>query len=468
MTNSNLTINLPSALNALAQLFAAKGVELYAVGGVVRNTMLGLPINDIDITSRMLPDEIISLCANNSIKTLKTGYSYGMVEIHIGGCRFEHTTFRRDVYSDGGAHRPNRVTFSDSIEEDAFRRDFTVNAIYLNILTGNIIDPTGGAADIAARVIRATSRDPRVIMGDDALRIMRMARFASELGFDVERGTFAAAKQFSGQLADISLERVRDELKKLLLSDVKYGTPPQDSVLKGLALLDSIGALNVILPQLAACKGVLQNPQYHRFDVMTHMLYSAACAAPNEILRFAALLHDVAKPIMLAKNGNMHEHEVYGAIITREIMTKYHFSNSDIDTAEWLVRHHMFDLRGEAKESTLRLRFVQWGVEKTLLLADMREADFKGSVGCFSGAEVKSANRWRTVIAKMQSSGTPFSENALNCTGDDIMRWLGIEAGTEVGRIKHALLLHCGVIPQDNTPERLESAAKSMARSNPH
>ena len=234
-------MGIPGALVQLARDFQEAGVRLYGVGGMVRNPRLGLPISDMDITSALRPERVLALCQGKGYGVVKKGLAFGMVEIHLGGCAFEHTTFRADTYGPGGGHRPTAIAFSDTVEADAFRRDFTVNALYQDLLTGAVLDPTGGLKDLAARRLRATSPDPAVILRDDALRVLRLARFCGELGFEPEPGTFGAAQRFVGGLKDISRERVRDELQKILLADGKYGN--QAGVYQGLHLLDRLGAL---------------------------------------------------------------------------------------------------------------------------------------------------------------------------------------------------------------------------------
>ena len=445
-------------LHTLASLVRQRGAELFVVGGHVRNTLLGLPVSDTDVTSALRPDEMLALCGEAGFKVVPKGIAFGMVEVHIGEKKFEHTTFRADTYAEGGAHRPTGITFSDTPEEDAFRRDFTVNALYASVASGEIVDPTGGLPDIKKRLIRTTTADPEAILHDDGLRIMRLCRFAAELGFDIEENTFAAAKNSAQLLADISAERVRDELIKILMADAKYGLTAEESVLRGLHLLDETGALDVILPELARCRGVEQSARFHRFPVLEHIFRTVAMSKPVLPLRLGCLLHDAAKPVMLEKNGNMHGHDVEGEPMAREILRRLRFDNDTSEAASWLVRRHMYDLNGTAKEPTLRKRFAVWGKERVLSLCDIREADFRGSVG--ERIEVKSAIRWRRVLADMEREGAPFSEAELNCTGADIMEWLGLPPGPRIGEIKRALLAHCAVRPKDNTPERLKKAAK--------
>ena len=448
-------------LITLAELVRDKGAELFVVGGHVRNMLLGLPVSDTDIASALRPEEFEALCGEAGLKTVPKGSAFGMVEVHIDGKSYEHTTFRRDIYGEGGAHRPKEVSFAEGPETDAFRRDFTVNALYAGVLSGEITDPTGGKADLERRLIRTTTEDPELILRDDGLRIMRLCRFAAELGFDIEEKTFAAAKKCAPLLSDISAERVRDELIKILMADAKYGVPAEKSVLRGLDLLDETGALDVILPELARCRGVEQSPKFHRFPVLEHIFRTTAMARPDISLRLACLLHDAAKPVMLERQGNMHGHDAEGELMAREILTRLRFDNAKIADASWLVRHHMFDLDGRAKDTTLKRRFVQWGERRVLLLADIREADFRGSLG--EEIEVKTARRWRRILAEMLEKNTPFSEDALNLSGAEIMAATGLPPSPRIGEIKRALFLHCAVRPQDNNKEKLSRIARDAA-----
>lgn len=463
-----------SQLQPLARLFDDEGFRLYAVGGMVRNPMLGLPITDMDVCSAMTPHGVMALCEQHGLKHLELGAAFGMVAIQMdcgGEKRYvEHTTFRSDAYDGSGAHRPVSVRFSDSVEADAFRRDFTVNAMYTDVLTGELIDPTGGGEDLKRRVLRATSKDPAVILRDDGLRIMRLARFAAELNFTPESATFEAAKAYSYLLKDISGERIQAELNKILLSDVKYPsmerekTAPWDNApFSGLSILSELGAYKYFVPQLERCRGVEQKAQYHAFDVLGHSLRVAACMPPALHMRLAGLLHDVGKPVALEQSGRMYDHDKLGIGISREILSDLRYSNDVRDRVLPLIGIHMYDLNNRAKDSTLRKRFAQWGERLALELADMREADVTGS-GVRRGPVAESA-RWRALVSAMKREGAPFSEKELRCTGADIMRWLNIGPSGRVGEIKRALLRHCAVKPADNTPQRLERMAREIAEA---
>lgn len=452
--------HIPEELFTLAELMAAEGFALYAVGGLVRNALLELPISDIDICSAMRPERMIELCKKRGFTVVPKGIAFGMVEVHIGGLSFEHTTFRSDSYAKGGAHRPTAISFSKTPEEDAFRRDFSVNALYYNVLSGEVLDPTGGLEDLAAGLIRTTSKEPRTVLCDDGLRILRLVRFSAELGFNIEENSLETAKRLVNNLRDISAERIRDELNKILLADIKYGERSAEKVMHGLALLKSVGAIDVVLPELALGAGIAQRANYHRYDVLDHCLHSCAEASPKLHLRLAGLLHDVGKPKVKLETGLMHGHDEAGEAIARAILRRLKYYNKTTDEVCFLVRHHMFDLNNTAKEGTLRRAFVRWGYERSLDMCDIRRADFVGS-GIIKG-EVASAVRWRSILDAMAEQGVPFTEKELNCSGADIMQWLGIEPGPKVAEIKKRLLAHCAVRPKDNTEEGLKRAARGM------
>lgn len=474
--------NYPTELTQLARLFKEAGAVLYAVGGMPRNAQLGLPPSDMDVCSKMLPEDVLLLCKAHTYKCIPKALEFGTVEIHAGGYHFEHTTFRGDVYGEGGTHRPEAVRFSEDIEDDAFRRDFTCNALYADILSGEVTDPTGGVADIKNRLIRATSKDPAVILRDDGLRVLRLVRFACELGFTIEGATWKAACENVSGLADIAWERKRDELNKILLSDVRYPElmeGQRSPVLRGLNLLYEMNALPYVIPELLEGDGVAQRPQYHAHDVLRHNFHTCAEAPPTLLMRLAGLLHDIGKPAALREKGlppdagghavspanllphgstPMLGHDILGAPISRAIMERLRYPAALTDEVAFLVEQHMYDLNGRARETTLRTKFACIGYERAQRLCEIREADVRGSGLCPNFQ----ASRWRAVLNKMCMEGAPFSEKELQCTGKDIMEWLNLPPGEKVGEIKRKLLLHCARHPGDNKPERLRRIALGM------
>lgn len=460
---------LPRSFALLTEIFAARGFELFLVGGYVRNLVLGLPGGDFDVCSTAHPETAAAIAREAGLTVTEKALELGTIEIRVGldGERhvFEHTTFRRDYYPPGGAHRPYRVEFTEDIREDASRRDFTAGALYLNLGTGDLIDPTEkGMDDIKSRVLRAAATDPDVTIRDDGLRIMRMARFAAELGFDVAPDLLDCAAKRAALLADISPERKRDELMKILLADTKYpGLKADDAPLRGLQILLDIDALRYVLPRLCAGDSVEQSERYHSYDVLRHSLHACAAAPPDRVLRLAALLHDIGKPAALAESGKFYEHEKVGETLAREEMTELRFDNKTVRGVLPLVRYHMFDLEAKAKPITIRRRAVQLGRETFERLIAIRRADVAGSgkpVG-----RIPSADNWQKELDRMMAENVPWTVGDLMVTGSDISQWLGIEPSPKVGAILKALHRECVASPSRNRPELLKKSAVLLSRS---
>lgn len=436
-------IGLPDALRAFAKRLETEGVTLYAVGGCVRDAYLNRPVHDIDLCSAMRPDMLMRMAGECGIAASLVQQTLGTVLLSIDGRTYEHTTFRTESYGMGGTHRPELVSFSDSIEADAFRRDFSVNALYETVSDGKLVDPTGGMRDLKNRVLRTTTADPAVILRDDGLRILRLVRFAAALGFSVDPDTWAAAQAHAALLGDVAWERKRDELSRMLVGERVY---------EALVMLHEVGALPYLLPELTACDGMAQRKDHHKYDVLHHMFHTCEQTPPDLACRLIGLLHDVGKPEAKRRDGNQYAHDLYGERIARTVLERLRYPNALIERVCLAVRGHMFDLTETAADATLKKRFAVWGRERTEDLIMIREADIRGS-GYKLGYV---AERWRRVYAEMLLKGTPFSEHELCVSGDDIMRELGIEAGERVGRIKRQLLLHCAVHPNDNRKEILK------------
>ena len=430
-------LKLPAALRAFAKTLEKEGATLYAVGGCVRDSLLNRPVHDVDLTSRLKPDALIERANAFGIGARIVQQTLGTVLLTVDGQTFEHTTFRTESYGAGGAHRPDAIRFSDSPMIDAFRRDFTVNALYESVSNGSITDPTGGLRDLERRVLRTTTPDPGMILKDDGLRVLRLVRFKASLDFSIDPKTWEAARANAALLEDVAWERKRQELDRILLGPRVY---------EALAMLKEIGALPYLLPELVPCDGMTQRKDYHRYDVLTH-LFRTCEQTPDELgMRLIGLLHDAGKPEALKRDGKLYAHDVYGAEIARTMLERLRYPTALIDRVCGAIRLHMFDLRDEASDETLRRRFASFGRERTQDLIMIREADVRGSG--YKTAFV--AEHWRRVYEQMQREHAPFSESELKVTGEDIMRELGIKAGERVGKIKHALLLRCAVHPEEN------------------
>lgn len=228
-------------LEAIARAFA--GAAVYAVGGAVRNAVMNIPVSDMDLCGKLRPEEVQRRCAGTDVRAVLRAAHFGTVELHVDGRMAEYTTFRRDSYR--GGHQPTRVRFADTVEEDALRRDFSVNALYTPLTEpALVIDLVGGLEHIRRRVLHTVTDDPNYVLKDDGLRILRAARFQAELGFVPTDALLASAKKYAGLLNGIAAERKRDELTKLLESDAKYPAlvRTQPPVSSGLNTLVRVGA----------------------------------------------------------------------------------------------------------------------------------------------------------------------------------------------------------------------------------
>lgn len=393
------------------------GDDLYLVGGAVRDELLSYPISDLDVAGPFAPEQLEEKLGG--LFTFKdVNPRIGTVKITLDAENCEYTRFRKDSYPLlSGRHRPDGVSFVQTLEEDAFRRDFTINALYKRLSDGRIFDPTGGLDDLKRKRIR-TTRAPEEVFSEDGLRLLRLVRFAASLGFEIEEKTMAAAKKYAPLLTDISPERIREEFMKILTADKRYGV--KDAVFRGLEMLREIGLYEFFLPELLEGIGVTQNSKYHRYDVYYHTLYTCQAAPPE--LRLAALLHDIAKPLCVRRDGNMYLHSAESAVMAETIMRRLRFSKKEIERVCELVRRHMFDFNGEASENKKRQFVLQeWDLLEEIVA--LKHADSVGT-GCFT--ENGFATRLLEIKKEMKEEGVFVSVKQLPVKGIDLVR-LGVE-----------------------------------------
>jgi poly(A) polymerase len=327
----------------------AHGFKAYLVGGCVRDLLLGIPAKDFDVATDAAPDQVLALYPDAHC----VGAHFGVVLVCRGEATVEVATFRSDRdYADG--RRPSSIKFESDPEQDALRRDFTINALFLDPVTNEVLDFVGGRADLSARLIRAIG-NPETRFREDRLRMLRAVRFAARLGFDIELETENAIRRMRGQIHDVSAERIKDELVRILTDG---------NARRGFELLDRTGLLEEILPEVAAMKGVEQPPEFHpEGDVWAHtlMMLEGLPKDASPTLALGVLLHDVGKPptFRIADRIRFDGHVEAGEALTREIMSRLRFSNDDIRQVEALVANHMkFKDAPRMKDSTLK-RFLR-------------------------------------------------------------------------------------------------------------
>lgn len=319
--------------------------EAFWVGGCVRDFMLGREPVDFDIATNAVPDEIERLFH----KTIAVGRQFGVMVVVVEGEQFQVATFRVESDYQDGRH-PNLVSFGDP-QADATRRDFTINGLFYDPVKKDLRDWVGGEADLKARVVRTIGK-PEERFAEDHLRLLRAVRFAAQLGFEIEPATFAAVRALAPKIKMISAERVRDELVKLFkpglpLSANRPGCATIASC--GLELLHESGLLAEVLPEIAACVTCDQSPDFHpEGTVFNHLRLMLAQLPPNadELLPWAVLFHDVAKPTTATRDANtgsihFYGHEKVGADMAVEIMTRLRFPRKQIEDVATAVLHHM-------------------------------------------------------------------------------------------------------------------------------
>lgn len=419
---------------ALLKRLEDAGFEAYYVGGCVRDHLMGRAVHDVDITTNALPEQTAAVF--EGYKVIPTGIRHGTVTVLAEGTPYEITTYRVDgSYSD--SRRPDSVEFTPDIVQDLARRDFTMNAIAMDI-RGNIVDPFGGRGDIEHSLIRCVG-EPEKRFTEDALRIMRGIRFASQLGFGIEEKTAQAIIDMRGRLNIISRERVREELDKLLCG--------KDC---GKVLTDYRVIIAEIIPEMVACFGFDQFSHYHKYDVYEHIV-KAVTSAPQDqlILRRALLLHDIAKPQMFTLDesgvGHFKGHAKVSAEMAKEILTRLRFDNRTIALTSQLISHHSDKIHSERQ---IRLMVSEFGIETFLMLMDFKKYDNCGK-NDFVLDENKEFDRFKVIAREFADSGECITLSQLAISGSDLteLGFRGKEIGTALAQL-HSLVIS-GDLPND-------------------
>jgi len=425
---------------------AKHGHAAYVVGGSVRDALLGRPAQDWDLATDARPDRLLAVFPGAVYEN-----KFGTVAVREGGVVHEVTTFRTDHdYAD--FRRPHRVEFGDDVRLDLARRDFTVNAIAwgreADAPASAIVDPFEGVLDIERRVLRAVG-DPGARFGEDALRMVRAVRLAAVLGFSIEPATLAAIRDNAPLAAHVSGERVSAELEKLL-------TAPRPST--GLRLMADTGLLAVVLPELAAQRGVPQN-KIEGEDLLDHT-FGSVDAAPAErpIVRLAALVHDIGKPSTV-DDGPFRGHEVVGAELAEQLLDRLRAPKAATERIVGLVRHHMFTYEPSWGDAGVR-RFIQRvGIAAIDDLFELRRAD---NIGSGVPADAHGLAELRDRVDAELAATVVLDRSRLAVRGDDLIAELGVPAGPRLGRILDELLERVIAEPKLNDRATLLLLAESM------
>jgi tRNA nucleotidyltransferase (CCA-adding enzyme) len=438
----------PEALGICARL-AEHGHRGWIVGGCVRDLCLGTEAMDWDIATDAAPAEVIRLFP----RAIPTGIEHGTVSVLVHGVAYEVTTLRGETtYSDG--RRPDSVVFVKTIEEDLARRDFTVNAIAIDPVARTLIDPWQGLRDLDARSIRAVG-DPLARFSEDGLRPLRAARFCATLQFEIDPATLAAIEPTLPTYRKVSAERIRDEW-------VKSMAARQPS--RAFEVMRTSGMLAITAPELLQMVGCEQN-RHHAYDVWEHTMRCVDACRADPVLRMAALLHDVGKPLSRAvgektADYTFHRHEVIGAELALEIAARLRFSNQERDRIVHLVAHHLIQYADDWTDSAVR-RFVRRvGREHLGDLYELARADAHAK-GPDADDSLRAIDLLDLRVRAVVEAKDALTVRELEVSGHDVMQQLGIGPGPRVGEILEALLER---VIEDPTLNRRETLLELAGR----
>ncbi len=448
---------IPKEVKSVIKDLQKAGFEAYICGGCVRDFILDRNPQDWDVTTNAKPEEIQkvfpdSFYENNFLTvTARTGSkNEKLAEIEITTYRFEAK------YSD--KRHPDEVKYAKKLEEDLARRDFTINAMAIDLqgTKTKVIDIFEGQKDLDKKIIR-TVGNPEERFNEDALRMLRAVRFATTLGFKIEEKTAEAIKDNCIWLEAISEERIRDEFVKIIMAD---------EAAKGIDLLRELGLLKYIVPELLENYGVLQN-KHHIYDCYQHAVKSLEFTAKknlNMYVRIAALLHDVAKPRVKAGEGEeatFYNHEIVGAKMTFQILNRLKFSKKEVEKITRLVRYHLFYYNvDEVGEASVRRLVKNVGPENMEELLQVRQADRIGSG--VPKAEPYKLRHLKYLIDKV--SQDPISAKMLKINGNDLMTVLRVAPGPRIGQILDILLGYVLDDPKKNTKKFLTKEVEKLGK----
>lgn len=420
-------VNAPRAVFDMADRFHEAGFECFLVGGAVRDQLLGLKAKDWDLTTNALPKQVMSLFD----RVIPTGIKHGTVTVLYGDYSVEVTTYRIDgKYTDG--RRPDRITFSPSIEEDLKRRDFTINSIAYDLIGKRLFDPNRGLSDLDQKTIRAIGvAEER--FNEDALRSIRACRFAAQLEFRITPETFGGIKKTKHRIPELSKERIYEEFMKIM------GTGQPSISFK---LFREAGLLEMLFPELAACIGVSQKGS-HNFDVFEHSLYACDGVSPDyPEVRVAALFHDIGKPVVMesveAGEPTFHNHERVSEKMAREIMTRYRFPNKSINHICHLISQHMFHYESNWTDAAVRRLIARVGMENLEELYILRQGDIWGTAR--EERNNKRLDELKLRIAAILERDNAFSIGDLKINGSLLHNRGGVPKSPVMGRILEFLL----------------------------
>lgn len=436
-----MKIQVPEKAKKIIDTLNAAGYEAYAVGGCVRDSVLGREPQDWDITTSAKPEEVKALFP----RTVDTGLQHGTVTIMQDREGFEVTTYRIDGAYEDSRH-PKKVIFTPNLEEDLKRRDFTINAMAYNDDTG-LVDLYGGMADMEAGIIRCVG-NPRERFGEDALRMLRALRFSAQLGYAIEENTREGIRELADTLEKISAERIQTELVKMLVS-AKPDT-----------LRDAyrLGVTRVFFPEFDKAMETEQNHPHHIYSVGEHILHSLAFVKPDKVLRLAMLFHDIGKPetITTDSNGVNHfkGHALMSADKCKEILRRLKFDNDTIGQVSRLVLYHDYGMGVKPDMQMVRRAINKIGEDIFDKYLDVRLADILSQSDYMRQDKLDNLNEWKALYHRVLEENQCVSMKNLAISGSDLIA-AGMKPGKEMGEVLRRLFDLVLENPSLNTKDAL-------------
>lgn len=435
-----MEIKIPKYVENVICKLENRGFSAYIVGGCVRDALLDRDPSDYDVATDALPEDILEIF--KEYKTIEVGKKFGTIVVAQSRGIVEVTTFRTDgQYIDG--RRPEEVYFSKDLKEDLSRRDFTINAMAYNKKTG-LIDYFNGIYDIDKNMIR-TVGDPEKRFAEDYLRILRGVRFASQLEFNIEEDTYNLSRLYGKNLVNISNERIREELFKILLSNKPS---------YGIRLLKDLGMISIILPELEKTIDFNQYNPHHNKDVFNHTLCVLDSVSPILHLRLAALFHDIGKPFTFTRDndgiGHFYGHDKISSKLTREILNRLRCPKDLIERVFILVDKHMAQ-DGDFGEKGLKRLLAKVGEEDIFIFFELQKAD---RVCSNEEQNIDDILERENKIKEILEKSEVYEKNQLAINGKDVIE-LGYEEGKIIGYILKYLLERVLEEPKLNEKEKL-------------
>lgn len=436
-----ITIQLPNEVQHIINTIEQNGFEAYAVGGCVRDSILGRIPDDWDITTSAKPEDVKHMFRH----TVDTGIQHGTVTVLINKEGYEVTTYRIDGEYEDSRH-PKEVSFTSLLSEDLKRRDFTINAMAYNEKRG-LVDLFGGREDLQNGIIRCVG-DPTERFSEDALRIMRAVRFSAQLGYEIEEQTEVAIRALAQTLEHISVERIQVELVKLLVS------AHPDYMLR----LYELGLTKVFLPEFDQIMETQQNNPHHMYSVGIHTIEAMKGVSNDKILRLTMLLHDIGKPATKVTDAlgvdHFHGHPNKGAEMARSILKRLRFDNDTIDKVSLLILYHDYGNAEKITPAFARKLIYKVGIDNFPRLLEIKKADTLAQSMLDREKKLNKLLALRSVYEEVLEKDFCVSLKQLAVSGRDLIQ-LGMKPGKELGEVLNRLLEEVLEHPNFNTKDIL-------------